>query len=119
MSKNELLERFNKNKKAHYLEDKILEVKYNELKEFKSKFTESCRKANDRFHDAIAAIDASIKKLEDTKKALLVSEGHLNAAENHSNGLTIRKLTLKNPTMKQKFMEARELNTVTYEVLED
>ena len=91
----------------------------NELKEFKSKFTDSCRKANDRFHDAIAAIDASIKKLEETKKALLVSEGHLNAAENHSNGLTIRKLTRKNPTMKQKFLEARELNTVTYEVLED
>jgi hypothetical protein len=89
-----------------------------ELEEFKHKFGESCRHASNKFATAIASIDTAIEKLEATKKALLTTEKHLNAADNHAEGLTIRKLTHKNPTMKQKFAEARAAKEASYDVLE-
>jgi hypothetical protein len=43
------------------------------------------------------------------KDNLLKSDDHLRLANDKVEGLTIRKLTHKNPTMKAKFDEAREI----------
>ena len=44
------------------------------------------------------------------KENLLSSERQLRLANDKAAGLTIRKLTYKNPTMKEKFEEARAAN---------
>ena len=77
------------------------------LRDFQEKFGNNCRLAKDRFDRAIAEIDKSIKSLQATKEALLGSERHLRIANDKAEGLTIRKLTHDNPTMKAKFAEAR------------
>ena len=72
-------------------------------------FGNNVKNAHDRFHDAIAAIDKSIADLQKVKDNLLKSDDHLRLANDKVEGLTIRKLTHKNPTMKAKFDEAREI----------
>ena len=47
------------------------------------------------------------------KEALLLSEKHLGHANHKLQDVTVRKLTYNNPTMKQKFEEARQGETVT------
>ena len=44
------------------------------------------------------------------RKALVGSEDNLRIANNKAEGLTIRKLTYKNPTMREEFKEARKAN---------
>jgi len=61
------------------------------------------RLASDRFKDAILGIDKTIKSLERTKEALLLSEQHLQRANMKSQDLTVKKLTYNNPTMKREF----------------
>ncbi len=90
----------------------------NDLEAFKHKFGEACRRAGTKFSEAIKAIDESIAKLEQTKQSLLTTEKHLTAANNHADGLTVVKLTKKNPTMKKMFDEARAKNEESYEVVE-
>ena len=89
----------------------------NDLESFKHKFGEACRRAGTKFSEAIKAIDDSIAKLEATKQALLTTEKHLTAANNHAEGLTVVKLTKKNPTMKRLLDEARAKNEADYEVI--
>ena len=77
------------------------------LLEFKEKFGRNYELASRKFKDAIDEIDKSIKALQKTKDALLSSENNLRLANEKAEGLTIKKLTYENPTMKAKFDEAR------------
>lgn len=79
----------------------------NRLMEFKEKFGRNYELASRKFKDAIDEIDKSIKALQKTKDALLSSENNLRLANEKAEGLTIKKLTYRNPTMKAKFDEAR------------
>lgn len=82
----------------------------NNLLEFKNKFKNHYDLAAQRFSEAIKQIDASIKQMQKVKESLQKSENKLRLANQDAEELTIRKLTYKNPTMKQKFDEARRLN---------
>jgi prefoldin subunit 5 len=63
--------------------------------------------ASEKFDDAIKYIDDSIAKLQKVRENLLGSKNNLRLAQRDTEDLTIRKLTYKNPTMKEKFEEAR------------
>ena len=73
------------------------------LNQFKNAVGNNVRLASDRFKDAILGIDKTIRNLEKTKEALLLSEQHLQRANIKSQDLTIKKLTYNNPTMKREF----------------
>ena len=83
------------------------------LNEFRNLFGNNVKNAHDRFHDAISAIDKSIADLQKVKDNLLKSDDHLRLANDKVDNLTIRKLTYKNPTMKEKFDQAREVSNDT------
>lgn len=74
-----------------------------ELNDFKDKFVKNVKDAGLRFQDAISGIDKAIKNLQNIREALLLSEKHLNSANNKVEDLTIKKLTKNNPTMQAKF----------------
>ncbi|MBR0403866.1 MAG: DUF2130 domain-containing protein [Eggerthellaceae bacterium] len=74
-----------------------------DLDVFKQGFFKNFGDASLRFEDAIKAIDKAIADLQKAKDKLLVSEKHLTAANHKLEGLTVKKLTRKNPTMKAKF----------------
>lgn len=76
-----------------------------ELNDFKDKFGKNYKDASDRFSNAIDEIDATIQHLMKVKDNLLKSEKHLTAAERKLDGLTIKKLTSGNTTMKAMFAE--------------
>ena len=78
---------------------------YDNLNIFKESFTKNAENYHKKFDEAITGIDNAIKSLEKIKKALTVSEGHLNAASNKVDSLSIEKLTKDNPTMREKFNE--------------
>ena len=78
------------------------------LNEFKSGFERNFNLASDKFQKVIDEIDKSIDHLQKTKQALIGSENNLRIANNKVQDITVRKLTYKNPTMQQKFKEARE-----------
>ena len=77
------------------------------LAEFQDAFGKNVRLAREKFDKAIAEIDKSIKALQETKAALLGSGNNLRLANDKAEGLTIRKLTHDNPTMKAAFAAAR------------
>ena len=81
-----------------------------DLADFKEKFGKNYRLASEKFKAAIEQIDKSIAALQKTKAELLGSENNLRLANDKAEGLTIRKLTHKNPTMKELFDKAREDN---------
>ena len=83
------------------------------LNEFRNLFGNNVKNAHDRFHDAISAIDKSIADLQKVKDNLLKSDDHLRLANDKVDNLTIRKLTYKNTTMKEKFDQAREVSNDT------
>ena len=89
------------------------------LDEFRNLFGNHVKNAHDRFHDAIAAIDKSIVDLQKVKDNLLKSDDHLRLANDKVENLTIHKLTYKNPTMKEKFDEARKNNGTIKEITDD
>ena len=64
--------------------------------------------AADKFTSSISEIDKAIKNLEKTKKSLEGSLKNLRIANDKVGGLTIRKLTHNNPTMKARFNELEE-----------
>ena len=82
----------------------------NKLNEFRNRFGNHYQRASDKFNKAIEEIDKTIKSLQKMKEDLLSSENYLRLANNDTEELTIKKLTRGNPTMKQKFEEAREMN---------
>lgn len=77
------------------------------IETFKKGFAYNYDLASRKFKTAIDEIDKTIKHLQKTKDALLSSENNLRLANNKAEDLTIKKLTYGNPTMKQKFDEAR------------
>lgn len=79
----------------------------NQLQDFKDKFGRNYRLASEKFRNAISEIDKTITHLQKVREALVGSEDNLRLANDKAEGLTIRKLTYKNPTMKEKFDEAR------------
>lgn len=87
----------------------------NQLLDFQDKFGKNYRLASEKFKTAIDEIDKSIQHLQKIKDALIGSENNLRLANDKAEALTIRKLTYKNPTMKQKFDEARQANRITEE----
>lgn len=78
------------------------------LEDFKSGFGRNCELASRKFQDAIKDIDATIKKLEKIKEELTSSDRNLQQANKKLDGLTVKRLTRKNPTMKAAFAAAAE-----------
>lgn len=78
------------------------------LLDFQEKFGKNYRLASEKFKAAIDEIDKSIQHLNKIKEALIGSENNLRLANDKAEALTIKKLTRGNPTMKQKFEEARQ-----------
>lgn len=89
----------------------------NELLDFKEKFGHNYRLAKEKFQKAIDEIDKSIEHLQKIKDSLLGSENNLRLANNKAEELTIKKLTRNNPTMKQKFEEARQVQEAEVKIL--
>ena len=81
----------------------------NDLEKFKEAFGRNYELASRKFETAIASIDKSIDQLQKTKDALIGTERNLRLANDKANGVTIKKLTHKNPTMKAKFEELNEI----------
>lgn len=79
------------------------------IEDFKTKFGRHYELASKKFDDAVKQIDDTISKLLKIKENLLGSENNLRLAQQDTEELTIRKLTYKNPTMKAKFDEARNV----------
>ncbi len=79
----------------------------NKLNDFRDKFGKHYMRASEKFNKAIEEIDKTIKSLQKMKEDLLSSENYLRLANNDTEDLTIKRLTRGNPTMKQKFDEAR------------
>ena len=80
----------------------------NQMNEFKEKFGNNYRLANERFMKAIEEIDKTIDHLQKTKDNLLASDRNLRLANDKAPDLTITKLTKNNPPMARKFEEARQ-----------
>lgn len=78
------------------------------LNEFRNGFSRNYELASKKFNAAITQIDESIKHLQKVREALVGSEDNLRLANKKADELTIKKLTYNNPTMKQKFDEARK-----------
>ena len=79
----------------------------NKLTEFRDRFGKNYRNASEKFKSAIAEIDKSIEHLQKIKINLMSSENNLRLANAKAEDLTIKKLTYNNPTMKEKFKEAK------------
>lgn len=88
------------------------------LADFKDKFGRNYRLASEKFQTAITEIDKSIDHLQKIKSALLGSENNLRLANDKAEELTIRKLTYGNPTMQEKFRQAKDEKDTTYSVVE-
>ncbi|MDO5017065.1 MAG: DUF2130 domain-containing protein [Porphyromonas sp.] len=78
------------------------------LNDFKNKFGYNYRLASEKFAKAIDEIDKTINHLTKVREALVGSENNLRLANEKADGLTIRKLTYNNPTMQEKFREAKK-----------
>tara|TARA_Y100001978_G_C23702557_1_gene442169 strand:+ start:1843 stop:3147 length:1305 start_codon:yes stop_codon:yes gene_type:complete len=81
----------------------------NTLAQFKNAVGNNVRLASDRFKDAIQGLDKTIKQLEKTKEALILSEQHLQRANMKSQDLTVKKLTYNNNTMKKEFEKIKKI----------
>ena len=77
------------------------------LEDFKERFGKNYETASRKFQAAIDEIDKTISHLQKVKENLTSSENQLRLANKKADELTIRKLTWKNPTMREKFEEAR------------
>lgn len=80
----------------------------NKLSEFQSGFARNYELASRQFEDAIEHIDKSIAQLQKTKESLLKSGNNLRLANDKAQEVSIKKLTRGNPTMAEKFAQARE-----------
>ena len=88
------------------------------LEDFKDKFGRNYRLASEKFQTAIAEIDKSIDHLQKIKNALLGSENNLRLAHEKAENLSIKGLTKGNPTMQEKFRQAKEEKNSDYSVVE-
>ena len=74
---------------------------------FQKGFGDNYERASRKFADAIEEIDRSIAHLQKVRDNLTASERQLRLANDKAQGLSIRKLTWGNPTMREAFAEAR------------
>lgn len=74
-----------------------------DLETFKTAFDRNYESASRKFQAAIDEIDKSIDRLQKVKENLLGSERNLRLANDKAQGVTVKKLTRKNPTMAAKF----------------
>lgn len=84
----------------------------NDLNIFKDAFGKRYKLASDRFKDAIAEIDKSIKNLQNVKENLQKSDDHLRLANQKAEELTIKKLVAGNQTMTEKFNQLNQDSTI-------
>ena len=89
----------------------------NQLLAFKDAFGRNYRIASEKFRTAIDEIDKSIAHLQKIKEALVGSENQLRLANDKADELSIKKLTRGNPTMQQRFDEARPGGSPTVDIL--
>lgn len=75
----------------------------NDLEQFKNAFGRNYELASRQFQTAVDEIDKSITHLQKTKEALLKSSNNMRLANDKAQGVTVKKLVNKNPTMKEKF----------------
>ena len=75
------------------------------ITKFKEGFEKNYLSASTHFEKAIVEIDKSIARMTKVKEELTTSQNQLRLANQKAEGLTIRKLTHNNPTMKAKFNE--------------
>ncbi len=78
-----------------------------DLEDFKEKFGRNYELASRQFQTAMDEIDKSINHLQKTRDALLKSENNLRLANDKAQDVTVKKLTQKNPTMREKFEQAQ------------
>lgn len=90
----------------------MFEAKVARIKEL---FGVHIKDAEKRYNDAISDIDAAISNLNNMKENLRKWVDHMYKADGNLDDLTCRKLTYKNPTMKEKFDEARAKNQALLE----
>ncbi|HEL0701271.1 TPA: DUF2130 domain-containing protein [Streptococcus equi subsp. zooepidemicus] len=74
-----------------------------DLEQFKHAFAKNYQSASNNFKKAIDEIDKSIKRMEEVKRFLTTSENQLRLANNKLDGVSVKKLTRNNPTMRDKF----------------
>ncbi len=79
-----------------------------DLEKFKTAFGKNYDLASRKFDNAIAEIDKSILHLQKTKDALLSTDRNLRLANDKAQGVTVKKLTRRNPTMAGKFAELED-----------
>ena len=77
------------------------------LDAFREGFARNVVNAKKKYDEAIKGIDTTIATLAKIKESLQVSAGHLSAANNKVDGLTIKRLTRGNSTMEEAFADAR------------
>ncbi len=78
-----------------------------DLNAFKVAFAKNYQSASTNFGKAIEEIDKAIKRMEEVKKFLTTSENQLRLANNKLDDVSVKKLTRKNPTMRDKFEELK------------
>ena len=74
-----------------------------DMNDWKDSWLTTMKNAGKKHVEAIEQINKAIKDLEKTRDALILSDKHLDSAENKLEALTIKKLTKGNPTMAKKF----------------
>lgn len=77
------------------------------LNNFRDKFGRHYQYASDKFYKAIEEIDKTIKSLQKMRENLVSSENYLRLANDDTEGLTIKRLTHGNPTMRKMFNEVK------------
>ena len=78
------------------------------LAQFQDAFGKNYDLAKGKYEEAIDNIDKTIKQLEKVKELFRLSEKNLRLANDKAQGLTVKKLIKGNPTMEQKFAEAKK-----------
>ncbi|MBR3163979.1 DUF2130 domain-containing protein [Candidatus Saccharibacteria bacterium] len=74
-----------------------------DMNDWKASWLNTMKNAGKKHLEAIKQIDKAIEDLKKTRDALMLSDKHLNSAENKLDDLTIKRLTRGNPTMAAKF----------------
>ena len=104
-------------KQLEFIQSKEIDITNfeNQLLEFQDKFGKNYRIASEKFKKAIDEIDETIKHLQKVKDAIIGCDNNLRLANDKAEGLTIKKLTRNNPTMKEKFNAVRLKNEIIQE----
>ena len=85
------------------------------LLDFQDKFGKNYESAKTNFDKAIEEIDKTIAHLQKVKDSLTTSSNQLRLANDKAQGLSIKKLTHGNPTMKKAFEEAEKQTPIDVE----